>query len=161
MELCLSTHLYLFCQLICSLHKVRKASILSKVARKSSIITMAQDPTVDRIDDHLFGGHTVVDRVDDLFGGKVKGNADGIVAELREKDRKRRLSVEEQQLLRTKQAARKLDHDKKRQKEEMKKQEKERMKKEIFDAEVSAYHKMPCFDESSFYSTLSSKALHY
>jgi hypothetical protein len=76
----------LFLQLICSLHKVRKASILSKVAqvRKSlhSIATMAQDPTVDRIDDLVGGGHTVVDRVDDLFGG---GNAegDGIVAELR------------------------------------------------------------------------------
>jgi hypothetical protein len=45
--------------------------------------------------------------------------------------------VPQQQLLRTKQEARKLDHEKKRQKEELKKKEKECMKKEIFDAEVS------------------------
>ncbi len=111
---------------------MRKASFSSKVAQKSLHSIVNQDHTMAQ--DHTMSPSS--HRVDDLFGG---GNADddGIVAELREKDRKRRLSVEEQQLLRTKQEARKLDHEKKKQKGEMKRKEKERMKQEIIDAEVS------------------------
>jgi ABC-type uncharacterized transport system ATPase subunit len=120
---------------------VRKASISSKVAQKSLHSIVNQDPTMDQ--DHTMSPSS--HRVDDLFlfgGGNADG--DGIVAELREKDRKRRLSVEEQQLLRTKQQARKLDHEKKKQEGEMKRKEKERVKQEIIDAEVSpsAYDKL-------------------